>query len=412
MDPIKNPFTPGAGVPPPELAGRDQILEDARIALGRIKTGRPARSKLILGLRGVGKTVLLNRIEDFAGKEGFLSVVLEAPENRQLTEMLVPPLRSLLFKLSRIERSKEMARRGLGVLRSFASAFKVEIGGAEFGVQGEVGAADSGVLESDLPEVLLAVSHAAREAGGAVALFVDEVQYLSTKDLGALIVSLHRVGQKGLPLVMFGAGLPQLASLAGEAKSYAERLFNYPDLGPLSRDAARDAIREPMRREGVRIADEALEMIVEKTKGYPYFLQEWGQHTWNAASESPITAGDVERATAEALRQLDVEFFRVRLDRLTPRERDYMRAMASLGPGPHRSGEIAQVLSMNVTAAGPLRDGLIKKGMIFSPQHGDTSFTVPMFDEFMCRTMPDWAPVVTESRRGDRRKDRKSSEPS
>lgn len=167
-----------------------------------------------------------------------------------------------------------------------------------------------------------------------------------------------------------------------------------------------------MRREGVRIADEALEMIVEKTKGYPYFLQEWGQHTWNAASESPITAGDVERATAEALRQLDVEFFRVRLDRLTPRERDYMRAMASLGPGPHRSGEIAQVLSMNVRAAGPLRDGLIKKGMIFSPQHGDTSFTVPMFDEFMCRTMPDWAPVVTESRRGDRRKDRKSSEPS
>jgi hypothetical protein len=410
VDPITNPFTPGAGVQPPELAGRDQILEDARTALGRIKAGRSARSKLILGLRGVGKTVLLNSIEEDAGREGFSSVVLEAPENRQLTEMLVPPLRSLLLKLSRIERSKEIARRGLGVLRSFASVFKVEIGETTFGVQEQVGTADSGILESDLPEVFLAVASAAREAGSAVALFVDEVQYLSAKDLGALIVSLHKVGQKGLPLILFGAGLPQLASLAGEAKSYAERLFNYPDVGPLSNEAAGDAIREPMRREGVCIDDEALDRIVEKTKGYPYFLQEWGQHTWNTASRSPITAGDVEHATAQALRQLDAEFFRVRLDRLTPRERDYMRAMAALGPGPHRSGEIAQTLSINVTAAGPLRDGLIKKGMIFSPQHGDTSFTVPMFDEFLCRTMPDWVPPVTESRRGDRRNRRRSDE--
>jgi hypothetical protein len=284
-------------------------------------------------------------------------------------------------------------------------------GGAEFGVQGQIGTADSGILESDLPEVFLTVANAAREAGSAVALFVDEVQYLSAKDLGALIVSLHKVGQKGLPLVMFGAGLPQLASLAGEAKSYAERLFNFPDVGPLSKEAARDAIREPMRREGVQITDEALDMIGEKTKGYPYFLQEWGQHTWNVASRSPITEDDVARATVDALKQLDAEFFRVRLDRLTPRERDYMRAMAALGPGPHRSGEIAQALSMNVTAAGPLRDGLIKKGMIFSPQDGDTSFTMPMFDEFMCRSMPDWVPVVTESRRAGRddRKPKKRS---
>jgi len=392
MDPTRNPFAPGAGTQPPELAGRASIIANATIALSRIKLGRAAQSQMLLGLRGVGKTVLLNRIAEIAEKDGYATVVLEAPEDRRLAEMLVPPLRSLLFRLSRVENAKDAARRGLGVLRAFASAFKVKVGDIEFGIQAETGTADSGTLESDLPELLLAVAAAAREARNAVALFVDEVQYLSGEDLGALIVSAHKMAQRSLPFIAFGAGLPQLAGLAGEAKSYSERLFEYPDVGPLAAEAAQDAIREPMRREGVNISEGALDRIVEKTRGYPYFLQEWGYHAWNVATSSPVTPEDAERATANALERLDKGFFRVRLDRLTPREKDYVRAMAALGPGPHRSGEIAQKLSMDVTTAGPLRNGVIKKGMVYSPQHGDTAFTVPVFDEFMRRSMPDWAP--------------------
>lgn len=390
MDPIQNPFAPGAGTQPPEMAGREKILEDARIALSRVKVGRPARSQMLLGLRGVGKTVLLNRIDELASSAGYETIVLEAPEDRKLAQMLVPPLKSLLSRLSRLERSKEIAKRGLGILRSFASVFKVDVGDVGFGVQAELGIADTGSLESDLPELLISVVNTAKEAGSPVALFIDELQYLSTNDLSALIASVHRMVQKGLPFLMFGAGLPQLAGLAGEAKSYAERLFIYPYVGQLSDEAERAAIRSPVMRENVEITEEALVMIHEQTKGYPYFLQEWGFHTWDTAKISPISADDVMQATKKALLHLDEGFFRVRIDRLTPREKDYMRAMASLGPGPHRSGDIAQKLNVEVTAAGPLRSNLIKKGMIFSPQHGDTAFTVPMFDEFMRRSMPSW----------------------
>jgi hypothetical protein len=346
----------------------------------------------LLGLRGVGKTVLLNRIADLADAQGYRNVLLEAPEDRTLAEMLVPPLRSMLLALSRLEAAKNAAKRGLGVLRAFAAAFKLTVGDIEFGVAPEIGTADSGSLESDLPELLLTVAMAAKAGGAAVALIIDEVQYLRDIDLSALIVSIHKIGQKQLPFVLFGAGPPQLAALAGEAKSYAERLFDYPEIGPLPVEAAKDAIRAPIEREHAKITKEALAIIVERTEGYPYFLQEWGSHTWNAAARSPITAHDAQRAASGALQQLDRGFFRVRLDRLTPREKDYVRAMAELGPGPHRSGEIAQMLSIDVTAAGPLRNGLIKKGMIYSPQHGDTAFTVPMFDGFMRRSMPDWRP--------------------
>ncbi len=392
MDPTTNPFAPGAGTQPPELAGREKIIEDATVALGRVRLGRPARSQILLGLRGVGKTVLLNRIASLAEGQGYQPVMLEAPEDRRLADMLVPPLRQLLFKLSRFDKAKDMARRALGVLRSFAKAFKVKVGDVEFTIEAETGTADSGSLESDLPEVLLAVASAAKEADSAVALFVDEIQYLSQADLAALIVSVHKMAQKGLPFIFFGAGLPQIAGLAGEAKSYSERLFNYPEVGPLIDSAAREALTAPIRREGAEITEEALVEITQQTKGYPYFLQEWGFHVWNVAERSPITGGDARTATGKAVEALDRGFFRVRLDRLTPRERDYMRAMANLGPGPHRSGEIARVLQMDVSAAGPLRDKLIKKGMVYSPQHGDTAFTVPMFDEFMKRSMPGWAP--------------------
>ncbi|MEX0599768.1 MAG: hypothetical protein WD205_03925, partial [Rhodothermales bacterium] len=284
---------------------------------------------------------------------------------------------------------RDLANRAAAALRGFASAFKVTIGDVEIGVS-EPPTANSGNLDIDLPELLLATAAAARAAESSVCICIDEVQYLGEEDLRGLIVALHRISQKGLPLIVFGAGLPQVAALAGEAKSYAERLFDYPDVGPLAADAARSAVEEPVRHEGASIEGDALDYVVEVTEGYPYFLQEWGKHTWNAAGSSPITAKVVAAASQSAINALDNSFFRVRFDRLTPREQDYLRAMADLGPGPHRSGAIAERLGRSVESMGPLRSGLIKKGMIWSPAHGDTAFTVPMFDGFMKRAMPAW----------------------
>jgi DNA-binding CsgD family transcriptional regulator len=388
MDPLRNPFAPGAGTPPPELAGRDQLVESARIAIGRIAAGRPAKSQMLLGLRGVGKTVLLNRIDAIARDCGFGTILLEAPEDMRLPEMLVPPLRQLLLRLSRGERMKAQTRSALRALRNFASVFKVSMGELEFGVEAERGIADSGNLAMDLTDLLVAVSEAAYESDSAAALLIDEVQYLQSEDLAALIVAIHRIRQRGLPLTFFGAGLPLLAALAGEAKSYAERLFDYPEVGPLEEHAARIALQEPVRREGAEFSDEALDVIVGMTQGYPYFLQEWGAHAWNIAGQPLISADDARRATDAAIRQLDKGFFRVRLDRLTPREKTYVRAMAELGPGPHRSGEIAAIMGITVHSAAPIRQALIRKGMVYSPAHGDTDFTVPMFDAFMKRSMP------------------------
>ncbi len=390
MNPETNPFAPGAGTRPPDLTGRDPILNEARVALRRVKSGRAAKSQLLLGLRGVGKTVLLNRIAEMAEDEGFRSLPMESPEEQRLAEMLVPKLRQMLFGLSRIERAGEMARRGLATLRAFAKAFKVKVGDIEFSVEANTGTADSGNLEADLPELFLAVAAAASAANTATALLIDEVQYLSETDLAALIVSLHKIAQKGLPLILFGAGLPQLAGLAGDAKSYAERLFAYPDVGPLPPPAAGEALVVPTAREGVTFAPDAVAEVLRLTRGYPYFLQEWGYHAWNVATGETITKADVERATPEAVRTLDTNFFKVRMNRLTPREVEYLRAMADLGPGPHRSGAVAEQLGTPVSAAGSLRDKLIKKGMIWSPQYGETAFTVPMFDQFMVRSIPAW----------------------
>ncbi len=391
MDPRLNPYAPGAGTAPPELAGRDRILEQASIALSRVRSGRQAKGQMLLGLRGVGKTVLLNRIEAMAEEEGIRPILIEAPEGRALPDLLVPHLRRLLLQLDRGERVYEHVKRALRTLRSFASAFKVSVGALEFGVDPEFGSADSGDLELDLADVLRTTAEAARQRGMAVAILLDEVQYLSERDLGALIVALHKTTQRALPLVFFGAGLPQLAGLAGEAKSYAERLFDYPAVGPLDDAAAREALRAPAQREGVDYTDEALAEIVRHTQGYPYFLQEWGKHAWNTAAGSPISQRDAEDATERAILQLDEGFFRIRLDRLTPREKVYLRAMAELGPGPHRSGEIAETMGVPVQSVGPLRANLIGKGMIYSPAHGDTAFTVPMFDAFMRRTIT-WPP--------------------
>lgn len=403
MDPLLNPFTPGAGTTPPQLAGRDPVLAQARLALRRLRAGRgDPRGQLFLGLRGVGKTVLLKAIETMAREEQLLPVAIEVPEDQRLAQCLAPALRTALYDLSRTAKARHVADQALAVLGQFAKAFTLNIVTGELSVDPLTvrGIADSGDLESDLPALCLQVAMAARQAGRPVVLLVDEMQYLAEEDLRALIVAMHKVAQAGLPLRLFGAGLPQLAALAGSAKSYAERLFAYPEVGPLDAASSRDAILRPVEKAGAAITPGALARIAERTEGYPYFLQEWGQHTWDVAAASPITVADVEAATPVTMADLDAGFFRVRFDRLTPSERAYLRAMATLGHGPHRSGEIAKHLNARVSAVATVRGTLITKGMIYSPAHGDTAFTVPMFDEFMRRMMPDWKP----GRRGKSRK--------
>jgi hypothetical protein len=394
MDPVANPYAPGAGTPPPELAGRAELREAVRIASERVRAGRPAKSLLLIGLRGVGKTVLLDRMRNDAEASGLHTLRIEAPEGRSLPAILAPQLRQALLRLSTVEQARDYGKRALRALAGFAKALKVKYQDIEVGVdyEPEPGLADNGDLEHDLQALLESAGEAARSAGTALILFIDELQYVEEDQMAALITALHRMAQQQLPVMMVGAGLPQLPGRMGRAKSYAERLFDFPQIGPLDDLAARDAIALPAQQQNVAFTHEALDRIVRETQGYPYFLQEWGKHVWNIAARSPITAEDVERATASAVAALDESFFRVRFDRLTPAEKRYLRAMAELGPGPHRSGDISNVLHRKVTALGPTRNQLISKGMIWSPNHGDTAFTVPMFDQFMNRIMPgtDW----------------------
>lgn len=389
MDPRNNPFSPGAGTQPPELAGRDSILERANVVLARIQSGRSSKSLILVGLRGVGKTVLLNRIWERAKADGYKAILIEAHENKPLPALLIPALRQVLFSLDAMENVSEKVKRGLRVLRSFVTGLKAKIGEIEIGVgEAEQGSADSGDLEADLGELLASVAEAAADRHTAVAICVDELQYLSEIELSALIMAMHRVAQRNLPLTLVGAGLPQIIALAGKSKSYAERLFDFPEVGPLSPADARNAIQSPVRNQGVDFNEDALDEIVRKTERYPYFLQQWGHEAWNIADTSPISLQVIKAATKSAITNLDQSFFRVRFDRLTPREKEYLRVLATLGPGNQRSGEIAEKLGVKVQSVAPIRSGLIKKGMIYSPAHGDTAFTVPLFDAFMLRMMP------------------------
>lgn len=389
MDPVRNPFAPGAGSQPPELAGRRAIVDEARVALYRVIQGRSSQSQLLLGLRGVGKTVLLNKIEELALEAGYFTSFIEAPEDRPLPDLLYPKLHQVLRKLSVADAAKSKAVAALRALKSFAAAFRVTVGDVSIAYEPQEGTADSGDLDADLSELFLLIGQAAREAGKGWALLIDEVQYLSGKDLSALIVALHRVSQKNLPIIFFGAGLPQLAGMAGDAKSYAERLFTYPTVDALDVESARHAIRQPVEDEQESIEEPAVAAIVAQTKGYPYFLQEWGFQAWNHAQGECITRMDVESATLAAMRRLDEGFFNVRLERLTPREREYVYAMASLGSGPYRSNDVAHCLGDTTQSLGPCRAKIISKGMIYSPAHGDIAFTVPMFDDFLRRNFPE-----------------------
>ena len=390
MDSVKNPYSPGAGSRPPELAGRDALREQVRVAIERIRIGRSAKSILMVGLRGVGKTVLLDRMRADAQASGILAVRIEAPEGRSLPALIAPQLRSALLQVSRVESARALAKRALQALAGFAKGMKLQFGDIEVGFDydPEPGLADNGDFEGDLGSLLVEVGKAAQGAGTAVVLFIDELQYVPESQFAVLISALHRCAQEALPVTVVGAGLPQLRALAGNAKSYAERLFEYPMIGPLAFPEAEIAIAKPAHDERVDYEPEALQRIVSETKGYPYFLQEWGKHAWDVARSSPITLADVNAATVEALAALDDSFFRVRFDRLTPKEKLYLRAMSELGPGPHRSGDVANASKRKVNALAPVRQSLIAKGMIWSPSHGDTAFTVPLFDEFMKRIMP------------------------
>ena len=390
MDNICNPFSPGAGSPPPELAGREGILEQARVLFGRVQAKRPEKSLLLTGLRGVGKTVLLNEIERIAAAQGLRTILVEAHEGKPLAVLLAPHLRRLLFDLDRQKGAGDKVRKSLAVLRSFIGAIKLKVGDQDIGldIEPEPGSADSGDLEVDLPNLFMAVAEAAQERGVAVAILIDEIQYFSTQELSALIMAMHKMQQRQLPLALVGAGLPILPGLAGESKSYAERLFSFPAVGPLSEADAARALQDPVRAEGVEFEPQALEEIFRLTQGYPYFLQEWAYQAWNHAEVSPIGAAVIQQASKRVSQRLDDNFFRVRFDRLTPREKTYLRAMAELGPGPHRTGDIAGRLGVKINTLGPVRASLIKKGMVYSPLHGEMAFTVPLFDDFMRRAMP------------------------
>ena len=394
MNPITNPFAPGAGTPPPELAGRDELRKTIHIAMERSRLGFPSKSILMVGLRGVGKTVLLDCMRGDAEASGIQTLRIEAPESRSLPALLAPQLRQALLRLSRNEKARELAQRALRALSGFAKSLKVKYEDIEVGFdfEPEPGLADNGDLEHDLQDLIEAVGLAAQRAETALVLFVDELQYVQEVELEALVMALHRSAQRRLPVLLVGAGLPQLRGRMGRAKSYAERLFDFPEIGPLDSASAKLAIAKPAEAQQVEVDGDALARIVEETEGYPYFLQEWGKHAWDASEASPITMKDVEQISKEVVAALDESFFRVRFDRLTPLEKRYLRAMAELGSGPHRSGAIAEQLRREVSSLGPTRGQLINKGMIWSPNHGDTAFTVPLFEGFMRRIMPedDW----------------------
>lgn len=391
MDPRTNPYAPGAGTLPPELAGRDEIIEQIDIQLERCRNGLPFRSFIMVGLRGVGKTVLLNHLSLEAEAKGFAIVSIETPEKRSLPALIIPALRSMLLRLDRGSIVTEASKKALKVLGGFVSAMKLKYEDIEFGIDlgSEPGIADSGDLANDLMELFIQLGITAKEKKTALILFIDEVQYISEPEFAALIMALHKCTQKQLPIALVGAGLPQLVGQAGRAKSYAERLFQYPEIGPLSNDAAEAALTIPAKKQYVEYEIKALEEILNQTQGYPYFLQEWGKHCWQCAENSPITQEDAKNATNLAIAELDDSFFRVRFDRLTPAEKKYLRAMAELGSGTNRSGDIAHLLEKEVQAVAPIRANLINKGMIFSPEHGDNSFTVPLFDGYMKRVMPN-----------------------
>lgn len=388
MDPVRNPYTPGAGSRPPVLTGRDAELQAFRVLLQRLQLGRPEKSMIITGLRGVGKTVLLNTFEGIAEAADFRTAKAEITHDTDFGALIARMVRRALLSVSGAERLRDRVQRAAGILKSFTIRLPdgPELG---FDIDPAVGQADSGDLAEDLSDLFVGLGEAASERDTGVALLFDEVQFLDRFELEALIAALHQTSQRNLPITMVGAGLPQLPALTGSAKSYSERLFDFPRIGELAYEDAKEALEVPAQREGVPYEPYATEEVIEYTQGYPYFIQEYGKHVWNIANGDAITADDVERARDRVQLQLDENFFRVRVARCTSAELRYLSAMAELGDGPYRSGEIASRLGRpGPENVAPTRARLIEKGLIFSPGHGLNEFTVPQFGAFMRRLYP------------------------
>ena len=391
MDNINNPYTPNAGAAPEVLIGRDGQTEAFSILLQRLKRGRTEQSMIMTGLRGVGKTVLLNRFAELAEMAGWESIELEASKNDETAfrQSIFSKFRAALLHISPRRRWSERARHAAEVLSSFV--LSIDQSGT-FSVTWDVdpseGYGDHGDLGLDLTDVFLAVGEVAKEKGTGIVLLIDEVQFLTTVQLESLIQAVHKSVQKKLPITFVGAGLPQIAELAGDAKSYAERLFKFPRIDSLTPEEARQALVGPAETENVSYDEDAVDLAVSLTHGYPYFIQELGYQAWIVASGNHITAEDISTAKDAYEAKLDGSFFRVRLDRATPLQTAYMRAMAELGSEPQKAADVASLMKRESSQVAPIRSQLIDMGLLYTPQHGYAAFTVPDFDKFMMRAVP------------------------
>jgi AAA ATPase domain len=394
MDPVRNPYSPGAGSRPPALVGRDREIDAMDVALQRLLLGRDARSQLLIGLRGVGKTVLLNEFELIAGGRGFFHEHLEVDEKGVLATGLVATFRRVLLAMDAKRRIGERVRRALGILKAFSLRFGPSGMEMTIDVDPVPGPADSGELALDLAALFVEIGELARDHDTGVLVTIDELHYVDRATLTALIVGLHRAAQLRLPITIAGAGLPSLPLVAGEAKTYAERMFAFSRIGSLSPDLAMEALTTPAADEGVTWEPAALDRVVTVTQGYPYFVQAFGKGAWDVADGLElITLDEVERSLPVTTAELDDGFYRVRAERANDTERSYLRAMAELEPGPIKSADVARLLGRTTNALAPARDQLIKRALCYSPRLGEIDFTVPLFGAFMKRWLPPPVPA-------------------
>jgi hypothetical protein len=387
VDPRKNPFAPGAGTKPPALVGRDDQIESFGVLLERLENGYAERSMIITGLRGVGKTVLLDVFRDKAEARDWATVEWEVEKNGPFAAKMAANVRRALLQIAPKSRWTDRVLRAASILKSFTLTFSTD-GAMTAGLDIEAlsGVGDSGALPDDLADLFVAIGEAARDQGVGVVFLIDEIQFMRPPELEALIVALHKCTRRSLPITLVGAGLPQIPRLAGEAKSYSERLFRFPRIGPLDAAThAREAIVRPAEILGVALDTAAVDFVVEYTQGYPYFLQEYGRIVWDEAPASPITLADVESILPLVEAELDESFFRVRAERTTDLELRYLFAMAELGSDPHGATEVAARIDRTVEQAGPIRSRLIDKGLLYTPGRGYAAFTVPQFDRYMLR---------------------------
>ncbi len=387
MDPRRNPYAPGAGTKPPALVGRDRQIESFDILLERLENGYAEQSMIVTGLRGVGKTVLLDVFREKAEARDWATVEWEIEKNSAFAPKMAAQVRRALLQIAPKARWTDRLLRAASILKSFTITFASD-GALTAGLDVEAldGRGDSGVLPEDLTDLFVAIGEAARDQGVGVVFLIDEIQFLRPAELEALIIALHKCTRRSLPITLVGAGLPQIPRLAGEARSYSERLFRFPRIGELDATTdARDALILPARSLGIEFEPEAVGFMVEYTQGYPYFLQEYGQIVWDETSASPVTADDVGSVLPLVESSLDESFFRVRTQRTTELELRYLYAMAELGPEPRRASEVARRIDRTVEQAGPIRSRLIDKGLLYTPGHGYAAFTVPQFDRYMLR---------------------------